>query len=80
MKSYWFPIGLVTFYLFAYTLLASFGFSYKLIFSMLIISPVLVIWMVIRVLKSPQYSGKTFNDHFYEDNDYRKIPDEADNA
>jgi len=80
MKSYWFPIGLVTLYLCAYVLLASFGFSYRLIFSMFVISPLLVIWMVFRVLKSTQYSGKTFNDHFYEDSDYRKIPDEADNT
>jgi hypothetical protein len=80
MKSYSLPIGLVTSYLFAYVLLASFDFSYTLIFSMFVISPLLVIWMVIRVLKSPQCSGKTFNDHFYEDHYYRKIPDEADNA
>jgi hypothetical protein len=64
----------------AYVLIAASGFSYFLTEMLFTVSPILVIWMVIRVLKSPYDSGKTFNDHFYEDHNYRKIPDEAEHA
>jgi len=29
-------------------------------------------WMVIRTLKDGEASDKTFEDHFYEDSDYRR--------
>jgi hypothetical protein len=80
MKNPWFPVGLVTIFLFVYTGLIAVGASYSLIVSMFVISPFLVIWMVVRVLKSAPVSDKTFNEHFYEDHPYRKIADEADNA
>jgi uncharacterized membrane-anchored protein YitT (DUF2179 family) len=80
MKSAWFPVGLVTIFLVAYVVIAATGLSYFLSAMLFTVSPILVIWMVFRVLKSPYDSGKTFNDHFYEDHGYRKIPDEAENA
>ncbi len=80
MKSALFPVGLVTIFLVVYVVIAASGFSYFLTAMFFTISPILVIWMVFSVLKSPNDSRKTFNDHFYEDNSYRKIPDEAENA
>ena len=80
MKSALFPVGLVTIFLVVYVLIAASGISYFLTALLFTISPILVIWMVFRVLKSPYNSRKTFNDHFYEDHSYRKIPDEAENA
>lgn len=79
MKSTWFPVGIVTIFLLVYVFIAAAGFSYLLITLLFSISPILVLWMVFRVLKSPYHSGKTFNDHFYEDHSYRKISDEAEN-
>gem|GEM_PF-991783 len=80
MKSAYFPVGLVTIFLVVYVVIAASGLSYFLTAMLFTISPILVIWMVFRVLKSPYNSHKTFNDHFYEDHSYRKIPDEAENA
>lgn len=80
MKNPMVAVGFVTVFLFVYTGLIAVGASYTLIASMFILSPFLVVWMVVRVLKSAPVSDKTFNDHFYEDLPYRKIPDEADNA
>ena len=80
MKSAWLPVGIVTIFLLVYVFIAAAGYSYLLITGLFSISPILVVWMVIRVLKSPYNSGKTFNEHFYEDHNYRKIPDEAENA
>jgi uncharacterized membrane protein len=80
MKTAMFPVILVTIFLVAYVLIAASGVSYFLTALLFIISPILVIWMVFRVLKSPNTSHKTFNDHFYEDHSYRKISDEAENA
>ncbi len=36
------------------------------------LSPLLVIWLVYRVLKDPYASTHTFEDRFYEDNEYRR--------
>lgn len=80
MKSPMFPVSLVTAVLVLYTGLIALGGSYALIIAIFTASPFLVIWMVYRVLKSTPLSDKTFNDHFYEDLPYRKIPDEAENA
>ena len=80
MKSALFPVGLVTIFLVVYVVIAASGLSYFLTALLFTISPILVIWMVFRVLKSPYDSSKTFNDHFYEDLSYRKIPDEAENV
>jgi hypothetical protein len=80
MKSPWFPIAFVTAFLFIYTGLLAMGASYTLMVVLFSLSPFLVIWMVVRVLKSKPVSTKTFNEHFYLDHAYRKIPDEAENA
>lgn len=80
MKTAMFPVILVTIILVVYVVFAASGFSYFLTALLFTISPFLVIWMVFRVLKSPYNSSKTFNDHFYEDLNLQKIPDEAVNA
>jgi hypothetical protein len=42
------------------------------IFTMFVLSPCLVIYMVYVVLKSGKPSGDTFNEKFYDDWDYRR--------
>jgi hypothetical protein len=76
MKSPWFPVGVVTAILFFYTGLIAVGGSYTLIMSIFVASPLLIIWMVYRVLRATPVSDKTFQDHFYEDYPYRRIPEE----
>jgi hypothetical protein len=44
---------------------------------MFLASPFLVIWMVYRVLRADTTPTATFDEKFYEDHDYRKIPDES---
>jgi len=44
---------------------------------MFLASPFLVIWMVYRVLRADTTATGTFDEKFYEDHDYRKIPDDA---
>ncbi len=77
MKNPMFAVSLVTMILFVYTGLVAVGGSYTLILSIFVASPFLIIWMVYRVLTSAPLSDKTFNEYFYEDHPYRKIPDEA---
>lgn len=76
MKNPWFPVGVVTAMLFFYTGLIAVGGSFALIMSIFVASPLLIIWMVYRVLKANPVSDKTFRDHFYEDLSYRRIPEE----
>lgn len=75
MRSPMLSICIVTVYLLVYAAMATFGDSYDLAMLMFIFSPFLVIWMVYNVLKYGKHSGKTFNEYFYEDNEYRKVSD-----
>lgn len=74
MKRIHFPIFLATLYVVIYQLSPYMGFTENAIISMFVLSPVVVIWMVVRVLKDGEPSTKTFTDHFYEDYAYRRIP------
>jgi hypothetical protein len=44
--------------------------------SIFIASPFLIIWMVYRVLRAKPVSDKTFQEHFYEDHSYKRVPDQ----
>lgn len=69
MRNPLIPVYIVTAYLFIYAVLAAAGFNPDVVLWMFLFSPVLVIWMVLAVLKSPVTSTKTFGESFYEDKD-----------
>jgi hypothetical protein len=76
MKSVWFPISFVSCYLVLYTLMAYLSVFRDVVIMMFVLSPFLVIWMVYRVLKDGKPSGRTFAEHFYDDAEFKRIPDE----
>ncbi|WP_375580496.1 hypothetical protein ABWH96_05535 [Marivirga tractuosa] len=61
-----FPISLVTFIAFFYVVAVGFNFPYPIVAGLFGILPVALIWMVYKVLKDGEHSGKTFEKHFYE--------------
>ncbi|MFN8354818.1 MAG: hypothetical protein U0Y10_10260 [Spirosomataceae bacterium] len=68
MKKIRVPVLGVTLFLLIYTLGSNVGyFSPMIIASMFTISPFVVIWMVIRILKDGTPSPLTMDDQFYED-------------
>lgn len=72
LKGIGFPVALVTLFAFFYQATPYFGFSDTAIMLMFCISPFLFIWMVYRVLRDGKPSEKTWDEHFYEDLDYRR--------
>jgi|AntRauTorcE11897_2_1112592.scaffolds.fasta_scaffold157455_1 hypothetical protein len=61
-----FPISLVSFVAFFYVIAAAFNFPYPLVAGLFGILPFAILWMVYKVLKDGEHSGKTFEKHFYE--------------
>ena len=55
-----------------YNLLAVFNVSSNVLVTLFIISPFAMIWLVYSILKYGIPSKKTWDDHFYEDYDYRR--------
>ena len=70
-------VGMVTAVLFLYAGMAMLGGPEGLVLSVFLASPFLVIWMVVRVLKAKPSNEKTFDDYFYQDHPYRRIPDQT---
>ena len=66
------PVIGVTLFMVIYNLLPFFGVHSNLIIALFIVSPFAVIWMVYAVLKNGTPSQKTWDEHFYEDYDYRR--------
>lgn len=66
------PVIIVSVILLAYTVLASSGIALRLSILIFSLSPIFILWMVIRVLKSPDTSHKTFDAYFYDDADIRR--------
>jgi hypothetical protein len=61
-------IGVVTAFLVCYTLSPYMGVPAWVISSAYLLSPFLVVWMVICILKKGQPSGRTFDEgYFYDD-------------
>lgn len=59
MKNYQFAVGFVTLYLLTFAILTQVkNVSLDLLIIMYILSPFLVVWMVIMVLKYATYNGK----------------------
>lgn len=67
-----FPVITASLFLLVYTMGSVMGMPYPLVAGMFSISPIVVIWMVYRVLKDADPSQKTFSNYWYEDNDIVK--------
>ena len=72
MKNYLFPVLLLTGYLIIYITVIGLNLSIGLFLFMFIVSPILIIWMVYRVLSSEVGLDHTFEDKWYEDGEYRR--------
>lgn len=70
MKGIRIPIIVTSLYLLIYTLTPHLQVSYKIIITMFLFSPFLMIWMVLNILIKGEPSQKKFSDgHWYEDVD-----------
>ena len=74
MKNVQFPILFATFYLVLYVACLEILGMTSVVLILFGLSPVVIVWMVIRVLKDGVPSGKTFTDHFYDDHAYIRVP------
>lgn len=72
MKKIKWPIILVTAFAVCYQFTPYLGFSDKTIFILFMISPIAVLWMAYKILKDGVPSGRTFDDYFYDDLDYKR--------
>lgn len=73
MKKDTFAVYVTSLFLLVYSFIAFTELSYQLVAAMFTIAPVLVLWMVYRVLTSPDEPTRTFNDYFYMDSDKRPL-------
>jgi hypothetical protein len=71
------PILLVTFYLLTYTLSSLLPLHYAISLALFSLSPIVVMWMVYKVLKDGKESEFTFEEVFYEDHPYRRVKDSS---
>jgi ABC-type transport system involved in cytochrome bd biosynthesis fused ATPase/permease subunit len=69
MKSYLLPVFVTTSFLLVYIVAIVMDLHTAIILMMFSISPVLILWMVFRVLKAKVDSRYTFEDRWYEDLD-----------
>ena len=76
MQEIRFPVYFVTGLLFLSAVCSGMQILPELVLLIFIASPFLVVWMVIRVLKDGKPSPYTSNERFYDDWEYRPIPDE----
>lgn len=67
MKKYLIPVFTVTGYLLVYIVSIGLELHIRLILFMFSISPVLILWMVYRVLKAHVLVDHTFEEKWYED-------------
>jgi len=72
MKNITFPVLSTSFLLLIFTVLCFFEANIDIIIAIFLLSPFVIIWMVYKVLKSGIPSGKTWDEYFYEDFDYRR--------
>ncbi|MDJ1466357.1 hypothetical protein QNI19_33295 [Cytophagaceae bacterium DM2B3-1] len=75
-QNYKFSIVCVTVYLILYTVSPYMDIPSWVIGTAYLLSPFLVVWMVISILKGEAYSGKTFDEgYFYADRNAPKSID-----
>jgi uncharacterized membrane protein YqjE len=72
MQKIKWPIAIVTIYLIIYQSAALLGFPDNTIAVMYVVSPLLVLWMVYKILKDGTPSDRTFDEYFYDDYDYKR--------
>ena len=72
MKNSLVPVAIVSVILIIYTFITVSGIALWLSYLVFGISPLLIIWMVIMVLKSDDASGRTFDEYFYDDADIKQ--------
>lgn len=72
MKNSRFPVGFTTLAVLAFTLLSQFNVPMYLMWGGGFAGPFLVAWMVYKVLKDGVPSTREFNEHFYDDHEYRR--------
>ena len=73
MRKDIFAVYLTSTVLVIYAVVTYSEFSYRLVFVLFTLSPVLILWMVYSVLKSPDEPTRTFDDYFYMDSDKKPI-------
>jgi hypothetical protein len=67
MEKIWFPIVFTTVFMVFVNIIPFLGVAPALLAFLLLLSPALVIWMVLKTLKDGIPSEKTFETHWYED-------------
>ena len=67
------PILLSTLYLLIYTLSTALPIHLAIPLAFFSLSPVVVIWLVWKVLRDGEPSELTFEEAFYEDHPYRRL-------
>ncbi|MGB0430537.1 MAG: hypothetical protein ACPGLV_08695 [Bacteroidia bacterium] len=79
MKPIKTPILITTLYLMIHSIAPQLGIPDVVIIASWALSPLLVIWLVVRVLKDGIESKQTFDEHFYEDVKSVRVKAEATN-
>lgn len=72
MKNYLFPVLLLTGYLIIYITVIELNLDISLILFMFSLSPLLLIWMIYKVLTSEVKPDYTFEEKWYEDGENRE--------
>ena len=72
MEKIKWPIFIVSAFNLFYQLSPAMGIPDNAIIAMYIIAPLLVLWMVYKILKDGTPSDKTFDEYFYEDYEYKR--------
>lgn len=67
MKNYLLPVLIVTGYLLVYTTAIQLNLYLPLLLVMFSISPLLIFWMVFKVLTAEVHVEQTFDEKWYED-------------
>jgi threonine/homoserine/homoserine lactone efflux protein len=71
MRSLGSCISLTTGVVVIYVVVSTLPVAFPIVFWLFLLSQALLIWMVVRILKAPRTSTRTFETHFYEDAPFR---------
>ena len=72
MKSLGACISLTTGVVIIYVVMSTLPIAFPIVFWLFLLSQGMLIWMVVRILKDPRKSTRTFETHFYEDSPIRR--------
>ncbi|HYV92097.1 MAG TPA: hypothetical protein VE978_09955 [Chitinophagales bacterium] len=62
-------IGIATGFMLLYLLSILFEFPGEWVLNLWLLSPFVIVWMMIRILKDPCTTDKNFDEYFYQDRD-----------